>query len=197
MRMAFSRMNSPARKRSGWSVNWSVGKNGGFSGSARIQASINCGSPSPVSADSGNTSVEFVLLAHPGDKRKQLFLLHAVNLVEQQIDRPVKPPRALQSQMIVRPQGRCGIQHQRQNVHSLQRLPHFLHHLPVQRRRPRVHARRINQHHLRIRPVDDSLNAVARRLRPRSDDRHLPPDQRVYQGGFPAFGRPMMAMKPE
>jgi hypothetical protein len=55
----------------------------------------------------------------------------------------------------------------------------FVHHLAAENVFRLVNAGRIDENDLRIVAVDDSLDAVARGLRPRRNDRNFLADQRV------------------
>src|SRR6266478_413170 len=82
-------------------------------------------------------------------------------------------------------QSPAGIHHQQQHINPLQRRRHLPHHLSVQRRSSLMQSRRINKHNLPLRLRHNSLNPVPRRLRLRSNNRHLLHHQPVHQRGLP------------
>jgi hypothetical protein len=83
-----------------------------------------------------------------------------------------------------------GVDHHGQEVNPFQRLSHLGHHLASQQVARTMNSRRIDQYDLCIRAIDDSENAVSRRLRPRGHNGHLLAHEPVYERGLPGIRPP-------
>ncbi len=119
------------------------------------------------------------------DQREQFGFGDAVDFVEQEETLAFKTLHAFDGAAVSLAELFAGIEQERHDVDRIDRGVHFAHHLFAERGFGPVHARRIDQNHLRVRTVYDALNAVARGLRARRYDRHFFSDQAIDERRFP------------
>ncbi len=118
------------------------------------------------------------------DQRQQRVLLHAVHFIQQQVHRPAKPLHPLKRKSVARAEIGRRINNQREHIHAFERMLQLVHHHAAKNIPRLMDSRRINQHDLRVLAIHDPLNAIARGLRLRRDDRNLLANKRVHERRF-------------
>ena len=86
--------------------------------------------------------------------------------------------------LVSAPKPLANIDHQQNEVHTLQARQSRLQHHPIHRVSPFVNAGRIEKNHLRIGPIRNREDSVPRRLWFVGDDRDLLADESVQKRGL-------------
>ncbi len=126
-------------------------------------------------------------IAGPADllhQREQFCLLHAIHFVEQDDSHRIESCDFLERELRAPSQVFARVEHQRDDIHRVERRFNFVNHLAAENRIRPMQPGRVNENHLRAGAIHDPLNSIARGLRMRRDDRNLLRDEPIDQRGL-------------
>src|SRR5262249_27460967 len=144
----------------------------------------------PLASESGNgkdfRELEFLRIT--GNEGKKVGLGDAVDLVEEQIDRPVEAARPIDGEAIADAETGGCVDDQRKNVDAFEGLLRFIHHLATEKAIGLVDSGRIDEDNLGVIAIQNRLDAVARGLRFRRYDGNFAAYERIDERRFARIG---------